>query len=281
MAVSGTGAWVFACKARYRPSEDFMYTRIILLSALFAVLFGFTQAGAASKIAVTDLTYEEKVQTHFRSVAVDYRNSRRGGRRDQNEETDFMYDEHEGTQFFVDRGELHKFTADIKGELLRAGYQVVQVAPFNMKEQAKLFDIIARIKQGAYRGADYVLFGTISSLEFREESSPIAGTARTWSDSLSLELVVEFSLINIKTHAVVAAFSAVGEGSDVRLRESVAARVRLSRGKAIVETAKGLGLDVVKQMQVQWTGSSPLVDTSPAAVGGAVLPDQEAVTIYR
>ncbi|MBF0161772.1 MAG: penicillin-binding protein activator LpoB, partial [Magnetococcales bacterium] len=229
-------------------------TRIVFLAASFWLLLGIAPALAALKIAVTDLSYEEKVQEYFRSVSVDYRHARKGGRRG---ETELQYDEQEGTRVFIERGELHKFTADIKGELLRAGYQVVQGRPFAMKAQEKLFDIIARIKQGYYKGAHYVLFGTISSLEFREESSPIAGTARTFSESLSLELVVEFSLINTKTYEVVAAFSAMGEGSDVRLRESAAARVHLSRGKAIAEAAKSIAQESVRQMHGQLTGASP------------------------
>lgn len=254
-------------------------TLMMFFFSLFVVFLGVTQAGAATRIAVADLSYEERVQTHFRALSVDYRHTRTGGRWDQNEERDLVYDEQEGSHLFIDRGALHQWTADIKGELLRAGYQVVQARPFSMKEQAKLFDVIGRIKQGEYKGADYVLFGTVSSVAFREESSPVAGTARTFSESLSLELVVEFSLIHTKSHAVVAAFSAMGEGSDVRLRESAAARVYPSRGKAIMEAAKGLALDVVRQMPAQTSGNTPEVPIPGG--GGAMPPAQEEVTIYR
>ena len=149
-----------------------------------------------------------------------------------------------------------------------------------MKDKEKLFDIIARIKQGYYKGADYVLFGTISSVEFREESSPIAGTVRTSSESLSLELVAEFSLIDTRTYAITAAFSAMGEGSDVRLRESASARVSLSHGKAVSEATKSIAQDALKQLLAQLTGD---YSQELGAGGGRrdYPPGEEEVTIYR
>ncbi|MBF0184740.1 MAG: penicillin-binding protein activator LpoB [Magnetococcales bacterium] len=252
------------------------------MMALLACLAmsGLLQAAekGALKIAVTDLTYEEKVQHHFRSLSADFRQSRREGVRSGSEQTDFLYDEREGVKVYIDRGELHKFTADLKGELLQAGYRVVQGKPITGKDQAKLFDVLDRIKKGYYKGADYVLFGTISSIDVRDESVPVAGTS-SYSQTVSLELVVEFSLINVKTGEVKAAFSAIGEGSDARLRESVAARVVPSRGRMIAEVSKGLAQDAIRQLQGQVSG---VAQGWPAQAGGEErLPVEEQITIYR
>ncbi|MBF0098818.1 MAG: penicillin-binding protein activator LpoB [Magnetococcales bacterium] len=231
------------------------------------------------KIAVTDLTYEEKVQQYFRSVSADFRQTRQESVRSGREQTDFLYDEREGVNVYIDRGELHKFTADLRGELIQSGYRVVQGKPIGGKDQERLFDVLDRIKRGYYKGADYVLFGTVSSIDVRDESTPVAGTVSTYAQTVGLELVVEFSLIHAKSGEVKAAFSAMGEGSDVRLRESAAARVVPSRGRMIAEVSKGLAQDAIRQLQGQLSGN--MVQQGGWAPDVGMPAEQEQVTIYR
>ena len=150
---------------------------------------------------------------------------------------------------------MRKFTADIKGGILKSGrFQLVQGKPFtDAKNNEKLYDIIARIKKGMYPGADYVLFGTVSSIEFRQEANPIDNT-NTVSHSLSLELVGEFSLISTKNFTVKSSFSAMGAGQDVKLLTSQGGRVIPNRGKVISEVSKSLGEDVSRQLEEQLSG---------------------------
>ncbi|WP_130472514.1 LPS assembly lipoprotein LptE [Candidatus Magnetaquicoccus inordinatus] len=252
---------------------------IALLSWLTLSGWAVAADRALPKIAVTDLTYEEKVQHYFRSVSADFRQTRREGVRSGREQTDFLYDEREGVNISIDRGELHKFTADLKGELLQAGYRVVQGKPISNKDQDKLFDLLDRIKKGYYKGADYVLFGTISSIDVRDEATPVAGTT-TYSHTVSLELVVEFSLVHTKTREVKAAFSAMGEGSDVRLQESAGARVVPSRGRMIAEVSKGLAQDAIRQLQAQLSGVPVQQGWSEPGVQERQA-EQEQIFIYR
>jgi len=211
------------------------------------------------KVAVTSLAYEERVREYFRVVNASSKSSVRAASR----ETDFSrreavsanrsstYSSYEGTYSYIDRGELRKFTADIKGELLKTGYlRVTEAKPYTAKDMEKLYDIIDRIKKGMYPGADYVLFGTVSSIQFREEANPIMNTD-TISNTLSLELVADFSLISTKTFEVKAAFSAMGEGRDTKLVTSAGANVVLNRGKVISEVSKSLGVDVIRQVEEQ------------------------------
>jgi hypothetical protein len=223
------------------------------------------------KVAVTDLAYEEKVSEYFRVVSATEKSSLRASGRESERESDYGYARRssgsvnaksessyysaEGTYSYIDRGEMRKFTADIKGGMLKSGrFQLVQGKPFtDTKHTEKLYDIIARIKQGMYPGADYVLFGSLNNIEFRQEANPIDHT-NTVSHTLSLELVGEFSLVSTKNYQIKSAFSAMGTGQDVKLVSSAGGRVVLNRGKVISEVSKSLGEDVTRQLEEQLGG---------------------------
>jgi hypothetical protein len=267
------------------------------LSATFAVAAPPkpTAPSGPPKVAVTDLTYEETVSEYFRVVSASQKSSlkasgseseresaqRYSSRRNEKVDarSESQYFEAEGTYTYIDRGELRKFTADVKGEMVKSRCcQVMQGKPYTeTKNTEKIYDIIDRIKKGYYPGSEYVLFGSVSSIQFRQEANPVMNT-NTVSHTLSLELVADFSLINTKTYQVRAAFSAVGEGQDVKLLSSAGGRVVLNRGKVISETSKSLGADVIRQLQEQLTGQAA------AQVGGAATMQNiqtEEVVIYR
>ena len=238
---------------------------------LLATVSLAASAAPPPKVAVTDLAYEERVSEYFRVVAATEKSSLRASGRESERETDFSssrrssgsinaksessYYEAEGTYSYIDRGEMRKFTADIKGGILKSGrFQLVQGKPFtDAKNNEKLYDIIGRIKKGMYPGADYVLFGAINSIEFRQEANPIDNT-NTVSHTLSLELVGEFSLISTKNYTVKSSFSAMGAGQDVKLLTSRGGRVVLNRGKVVSEVSKSLGEDVARQLEEQLSG---------------------------
>ncbi len=241
----------------------------ISLSVLLSAI-GLTAAAAPLKVAVTDLAYEERVREYFKTVSASERSSLRASGRESERETDSGYARRssgslsaksessyyssEGTYSYIEIGELRKFTADIKGGILRSGrFELVQGRPFTARNNEKLYDIVGRIKQGMFSGADYVLFGTVNSIEFRHEVNPIDNT-NTVSNTLSLELVGEFSLINTKTFKVKASFSAMGTGQDVKLLTTQGGRVVLNRGKVVSEVSKTLGEDVSRQLEEQLSG---------------------------
>lgn len=237
---------------------------------LFAT-FSIAASAATPKVAVTDLAYEERVSEYFRVVSASQKSSLRASGRESERESDYAYSRRssgsvnarsessysstEGTYSYIDRGEMRKFTADIKGGILKTGrFQLVQGRPFtDAKNNEKLYDIIGRIKKGMYPGADYVLFGTINSIEFRQEANPIDHT-NTFSHTLSLELVGEFSLISTKNFTVKSSFSAMGAGQDVKMLTSQGGRVVLNRGKVVSEVSKSLGEDVARQLEEQLSG---------------------------
>lgn len=245
-----------------------------LLPLLGGLLLLPTLAVAANqgppKVAVTALTYEETVKEYFSVYRAHSKSSGSGSYRSREREGasgSYSASESEryrgssesdvfaasGTLTYIERGELHKFTADLKGEMLKSGtYRLIQGKPVANKDMETIQDIIARIKKGLYKGADYVLFGTVSGIEWRQESMPMKGTD-TVSATLSLDLTADFSLINTRTYEIRAAFSAMGSGQDVRLVQP-GARVHMSRPKVIQEVSRTLGEEAARQLEEQFDG---------------------------
>jgi len=270
--------------------------RKLALAALLWSGLGSVVMAAPPKIAVTDLAYEERVREYFKVVTASERSSLRASGRESERESDYGYARRssgslnarsessyasvEGTYSYIDRGEFRKFTADVKGQMLKSGrYQLVQGRPLtDVRDTEKLYDVIARIKKGMYPGADYVLFGSINSIEFRQEANPIDHTD-TVSHTLSLELVGEFSLISTKNYQIKAAFSAMGAGQDVKLLSSRGGRVVLNRGKVVSETSKSLGEDVARQIDEQFAGIYGDSDSDSAPPRGA--DNSQEVIIFR
>ncbi len=272
---------------------------------------GAAHASGEPKIAVTDLTYEEKVSQYFRVVSASSRSSidasaseretdhsyaARSRVRGQSESS---YHEEEGVYTYIDRGELRTYTADLKGALLKSGQiRLVQARPYVGKPTERIYDIIARIKQGFYPGADYVLFGSVSNIAFRQEAMPLAMGSSTTAN-LTLDLVADFSLINTRTYEVKAAFSASGSGQDTKIISRAGDRVVLNRGKVMQETSRSLAENAYVEMMTQLgfaratvgRNSSGAGDGSPASgsrysgTGAdgrpAAEPVVEPVRVYR
>lgn len=230
-------------------------------------------AWAQVKIAVTDLTYQEQVAQYFNSVEYKGKWDDSGSARERYRDSDYSssgsasanykskgevaYRAESGVRLVIDRGELRKFTGDIKGGLIKAGYRVMQGKPWTQTNTEKLYDIIKRIKDGYYPGSDYVLFGTITNIEYREEHNPIQGT-NTVNHSLNLELVAEFSLINTKTYEIKAAFTSIGEGRDARLTNNAGTVYALNKSEVMYQVAKSLGDNVTEEVLGQFSeGAKP------------------------
>jgi len=241
-----------------------------LFFAGIATLAAVLVSAAAPKVAVTDLAYEETISQYFKEVHASEKASLKArgsySARDSefssserssgavNAQSESHFDYSEGTYSYVERGELRKFNADIKGEMLKTdAYRVQQPKPYTAKNNEKLYDVIDRIKKGYFPGADYVLFGSVNSLEWRDEANPVQGSSK-YTQTLSLELVAEFSLINTRTYEVKAAFSAMGEGQDVKFLTGNN-RVVPNRGKVVSEVSKSLGADVAQQLLAQFDPS--------------------------
>lgn len=247
---------------------------------LGALLAAFVAAGPAMaqrtpSVAVSDLAYSERVREYFEVAQLRTQASMQANRHSMAAQQSGELTYAAGSYSYIEQGELRNFTADIKGALLKGGgVKLVQSrafdggapqsskaeqvlhqmqtgkAPAKPVRQPSVHDIVSRIKKGEFAGADYVLFGTVSSIEFRNELSPLQGTTSA-SYLFSLDLVSDFSLINTRTYEITAAFSAQGAGQDVKLISNRGDVVAPNRGKVIRTTSQTLADSVYSQLVEQ------------------------------
>lgn len=176
---------------------------------------------AAPKVAVTDLAYQERVEQYIHTVSA----QSSGQASMYHASGSSSYSEYESRDSYIEQTELRKFTGDIKGEILKSGmFQLVQGTPYTADAKGDVYDVIRRIKNGNFKGADYVLFGTLSDIDFQRDITSLDNT-NSYSAILGLSLVADFSLINTKTYEITSAFTAMGEGQDTKLVNSQDVRV--------------------------------------------------------
>ena len=243
-------------------------------------------------VAVTDLAYSERVSEYFEVAQARGQASMQANRYSMSAAGSSEKTYAAGNYTYIEQGELRNFTADIKGALLKGGgVKLIQArafdggspdpskaeqvlhqmqtgkAPAKPVRQPSVHDVVSRIKKGEFAGADYVLFGTVSSIEFRNEASPIQGTSST-SALFSLDLISDFSLINTKTYEITAAFSAQGSGQEVKLVSNRGDVVVPNRGKVIRSTSLTLADSVYAQL-VEQLGPNGKPPISGSAASGA------------
>ncbi|MEA9976380.1 MULTISPECIES: penicillin-binding protein activator LpoB [unclassified Pseudomonas] len=231
-------------------------------------------AQAAPKIAVTDLGFEQRVEQYIHTVSAQtyvqanaYQASGSAS-----------YNEYESSTSYIEQGELRKFSGDIKGEILKSGmFKLVQGTPYTSKSQEDVYDVIKRIKSGNFKGADFVLFGTVSDIDFRQDISALANT-NSHSAVLGLTLVGSFSLINTRTFEITSAFTAMGEGQDTKLVNGYDQHISLNRGRVVRDVSKSIGQDVARQLKEQLVGFNGSGETTPPRTN---LPRDEAPTILH
>lgn len=202
-----------------------------------------------------------------------------------------------GRYSYIEQRELGSYTNDIKGALLNGtvfrlvqgkgfdagvsqptkGEQVLnQIQTGKMAKpvhQPSVNDIIARIRKGEFNGADYVLFGVVSSIEFRDQLSPLQGsTSATYQ--YGLDLLADFSLINTKTYEIKAAFSAQGAGNDTKILSTRGDIAPPNRAKVMRETSQTLALNVYEQLVGQ-LGFSDRRLSQGVRSGVQVVPGQQ------
>ena len=176
-----------------------------------------------------------------------------------------------GRYSYIEQRELGGYTNDIKGAILQGTYfRLIQGKGFdagkaqptkaeqvlNQVQGGKMAQpvhqpdvkaIITRIQKGEFKGADYVLFGVISSIDFTDALSPLQGTTSA-TRQYGLQLLADFSLINTKTYEIKAAFSAQGAGNDTKILSVRGDIAPPNRAKVMKETSVSLAQDVYQQL---------------------------------
>lgn len=224
-----------------------------------------------AKVAVTDITFKKELSRKIRFVkASEKADIKAKGKITESDSAGFNHYSHSRSQTLgdskIDRsaevvegesdiayiqvGELRSLTGDVKAEMLKSGgFRLSQAKPYTSRTSEDIYDVIKRIKNGYYPGADYVLFGSLIDIQGSNDIANIQGSDAS-SIGIRIELAAEFNLINTKTYEVVSAFSASGEGSDVRIIKPGSSFTR-SRVRAFKEVSKSLAEDAITQMLEQ------------------------------
>jgi hypothetical protein len=234
----------------------------------------------APKIAVTDLAYSQAVAAYFEAATVKSSSNVHANKAVLTTDSQSSGSYVAGTYSYIDQRELGSFSNDIKGALLRGTtFRLVQGKRFDAGDpqptkaeqalnqlqtgkiakpvrQPDIKDIVARIKKGEFSGADYVMFGVLSNVEFRDEVSPIQGSTSA-TRQFSLDLLADFSLINTKTFEIKAAFSAQGSGSETKIFSNRGDVIPPNRSKVMRETSQTLAKNVYEQLVDQLSLSDP------------------------
>lgn len=259
-------------------------TGLLIATLSFGAIAQEQTVTVKPKVAVTDLAYEEQVKDYINVVDSTYNanvnNAGSGRDRDYNDRSTSDYHKVEGTYTYINQTELRKFVGDIKGDIKKTGLlDLIQGRPYSGDpDYDNINDIIARIDQGDFDGADYVLFGRVSDIQFSDNLMNIQHT-NTYSKSLNLTVVAEFNLIDTQTHEIKAAFTAKGEGKEIKLVNSLDKKVTLDRAKLVSKASKSLGKDVAAQVAEQLTGKLPDEEYNPPVRNN--LPPDEPPTIIR
>ena len=282
-----------------------------LLAVSGACLTPAAWAQNSPRVAVTDLAYTRAVSQYFEAGTYSEKASLQANRNAVSASYSGSGTYVAGTYSYMEQRELRAFTNDIKGQLIQATtFRLVQGKGFDAGDpqptkaeqalqqiqagkvakpvrQPEVNDIIARIKKGEFSGADYVLFGQLSSIEFRDQLTPVQGTSTTTHQFL-LDLLADFSLINTKTLEIKAAFSAQGSGYDTKLLSSRGDIVPPNRAKVMRETSQSLSRSVYEQLAAQLGMDAPMSQRlrpgQPAGVAPAGQPQPaptEQVLILR
>lgn len=238
-------------------------------------------AQPSPKIAVTDLAYTRSVAQYFEAGTYNEKASLNANRHSVSASHSSSGTYVAGTYSYLEQRELRSFTNDIKGQVIQGTtFRLVQGKGFDAGDpqsskaeqalqqiqsgkiskpmrQPEVHDVIARIKKGEFSGADYVLFGQLSSIEFRDQLTPIQGTGST-SHQFLLDLLADFSLISTKTFEIKAAFSAQGSGNDTKIISSRGDIVPPNRAKVMRETSQSLSRNVYEQLAAQLGIAPPM-----------------------
>lgn len=190
-----------------------------------------------------------------------------------------------GIERKINYGEIRGLSGPIKGMLLKAGYKVIQGKPnvARIDQNDDYFDIIKRIDAGDFNGADYVLYGVLTGLTQKTHSSPITGTANAMSIN-DLEIAIDFSLIDTKTHRVVASFIASGSATDNRI-DGEAEGYKPNTTKMVKQLSGNLSESVAYHLASQDFITSELaqVSNSPRVIPGTdkYRYDERNLRVYK
>jgi len=156
-----------------------------------------------------------------------------------------------GYESKMEYGELRYLANPIRGLLIQSGYKVVQAkSTVAMPSQGdEYFDIVQRIKAGDFPDANYVLYGVLTEVSVTDNADDIPGT-RSSSQQVTLEVTVDFNVVDTQTNQIIASFIASGDGKEVRI-DGKDNNFKASKAKLMKLASLDLAEDVRKNLAAQ------------------------------
>jgi hypothetical protein len=156
-----------------------------------------------------------------------------------------------GYESKMEYGELRYLANPIRGLLIQSGYKVVQAkSTVAMPNQGdEYFDIVQRIKAGDFPDANYVLYGVLTEVSVTDNADDIPGT-RSSSQQVTLEVTVDFNVVDTQTNQIIASFIASGDGKEVRI-DGKDNNFKASKAKLMKLASLDLAEDVRKNLAAQ------------------------------
>ena len=156
-----------------------------------------------------------------------------------------------GYESKMEYGELRYLANPIRGLLIKSGYKVIQAKPtVVMPNQGdEYFDIVKRIKAGDFADANYVLYGVLAEVSLTDNVDDISGT-KSSSQQVTLEVTVDFNIVDTQTNQIVASFIASGDGKEVRI-DGKDNGFKASKAKLMKLASLDLAEDVRKNLAAQ------------------------------
>lgn len=263
-----------------------------LLFGMFSLFFAMVAFSMDSelkrpKIAVSNLAYHKEVKDYFFESQTDLKTHIRNRKnstvfRESAEYKNKLELSTKSKQTVISRTEfreLKQFVSDIKGVLIKAGnFEVIESKPYTSNNE-KIYDVIERIKLKQFKGAEYVLFGVLNTLQAGENVVEIQSTT-TNSHQHFVNLQADFSLIEVRTLKVIAAFSSLGNAQQTILSDREKNDViHVNTSKLMSELSKDLAADVIKQVNQQLSVNVESEEGSDSIPQGKPSKNSE-VTVY-
>ena len=134
---------------------------------------------------------------------------------EEDHQSESSYSKQYGIRTSVSYREIHGVMTDIRTALRNAGYTVVRPNGTLAKkmEAGEWATVKDRAMAGDFGRAQYVLIPNVIDASVNETHDAIAGTA-DYMKKFEMNLMVEFTMVDTDTQAIIASFNAFGSGSD-------------------------------------------------------------------
>jgi hypothetical protein len=180
-----------------------------------------------------------------------------------------------GDKLKIQYSELLGMSGEVRSELIKSGFKLIQTKPNVAKpgQTDSFFDIVARIKNNEFTGAQYVLYGVIASMETRANREKLDGTD-SFMNQYDVNMTVDYSLIDTKTLQARSAFTVIASGNDNRIDNGRSGPYTPSSAKIMAGASKALGEEVVIKLADQGFIDKPANLKLPGNIPQATYQDK-------